>query len=109
MVDPPQQLPDKRKRENQPSPRPTKRQTFWVEIPSRPKRKGILSTPVKHEPSTPEDAIVLDTVPRVKEEPDQEMVNALAVIRNVSWGLNTLLRISRSNYRLTFAIFCRKT
>jgi len=85
IVDPPQQSPGKRKAgRDQPSPPPTKRQSFWVEVPPHPKRKGVPSAPVKQEPSTPEDVAGLATIPGVKEEPDQEMANALAVIRKVS-------------------------
>jgi len=85
IVDPPRQSPSKRKAgRDQPSPRPTKRQSFWVEVPPYPKRKGVPAAPAKQELSTPEDVAVPATAPGVKEEPDQEMTNALAVIRKVS-------------------------
>ena len=57
---------------------------FWVEVPPRPKKKRVSSTPVKAEQLAPEGAIRAVTAPAVKEEPDQKTVNALAVIRNVS-------------------------
>ena len=112
MVDPPQQSPDKRKAgRDQPSPRPTKRQTFWVEVPPHPKRKMVPSAPVKQEPSTPEDTIMPATASGVKEEPDQEMANALAVIRNVGWSLRPQALTggtSQSSSRLMLPLFCRQ-
>jgi len=93
IVDLPQQPLGKRKvGDGQPNPRPPKRQSFWVEVPHRPKKKKVLSAPMKGEESTPEVAIqVADTVPAVKEEFDQEMANALAVIRSVSYSLDSSL------------------
>jgi len=90
IVDPPQQPSGKRKvGDDQPSPRPPKRQPFWVEVPPRSKRKRVSSAPVKTEESTPEVAIqVTLTAPAVKEEPDQEVANALAAVRNVCLNLN---------------------
>jgi hypothetical protein len=92
MVDSPRQSPGKRKDgSSQPSP-PKKRQTFWVEVPPRPKRRKIPSAPVKLEPSSPDNTIqAIATTPAVKEEPDHEMTNALAVIKNVNRCLNSLL------------------
>ena len=88
MVDPPQQSLGKRKWEDsgdQPSPRPTKRQTLSVDVPPHLEDDWILSALGEHEPSTPEDIIMASTPDSgVEEEPDQEVVNALAVIRNVS-------------------------
>ena len=70
---------------NQTNTRPEKRQICWVEIPPRPKRKRVSSELVKSEPLSPDSTIqVIAAAPAVKEEPDQEMANTLAVIRNVS-------------------------
>lgn len=90
IVDPPQQQSGKRKfGDDQPSPRPPKRQPFWVEVPPRSKKKRVSSVLVKTEESTPEVAIqVTLTAPAVKEEPDQEVANALAVVRNVRLNLS---------------------
>jgi len=68
--------------------KPPKHQSFWVEVPPHPKRKKVLSVPVNVEEPTPE-GIVQATVPIIKEEPDQEMVSALAVISNVSLFLKS--------------------
>lgn len=89
IVDPPQQQSGKRKfGDDQPSPRPPKRQPFWVEVPPRSKKR-VSSAPVKTEESTPEVAIqVTLTAPAVKEESDQEVANALAVVRNVCLNLS---------------------
>ena len=93
IVDSPQQPLGKHKvGDGQPNPRPLKRQSFWVEVPHRPKKKRVSSAPMKTEESTSGVAIqVTDTVPAVKEEFDQEMVNMLAVIRSVSYSLDSSL------------------
>ena len=84
MVNPVRSSPGKRKGEdNQSNPRPAKRPTFWVAVP--PRRKRALSASVKREQSSPEAAIEVEDATVVpKQEPDQELANALAVIRNVS-------------------------
>ena len=84
IADPLRHSPGKRKGgSDQPSPWPKKRQMFWVEVPPRSKRVPSIS--VKLEPLSPDDTIqVIATTPAVKEEPDQEIANALAVITNVS-------------------------
>ena len=64
----------------QPNPRPSKKlQMCWVEIPPRKKHPA----PARSKPPSTDEAT---TAPVVKDEPDQEMINALAVIGNVSRG-----------------------
>ena len=95
IVDSPHQSLGKRKGGgDQPSLRPTKRKTFWVEVPPLPKWRRVLSTlVVPGSESNPNGTSqVIATAPTVKEEPDQEIANALAVVRNVRWGLNFLLK-----------------
>ena len=89
IVDPPRCSPGKRKvEEGQQNPRPRKRQIFWVEVPPHPKRKPLPAS-VKVEESTPEVTMqATGTIPVVKEEPDQEMNDALAVLRNVGQSFN---------------------
>jgi len=84
LVDPVRLSPSKRKGESdQPSPQPTKRQSFWVEVP--PRRGRVLSGSGNREPSSPEIAIKVEGATlTVKREPDQEASSALSVIRNVS-------------------------
>ena len=84
IVDSVQRSPGKRKGEgDQSNPRPTKRQIFWVEVP--PRRKRVPSVSVKWEPSSPEVAVKPEgAASTVKQEPNQEVSNALSVIRNVS-------------------------
>jgi len=93
MVDSVQQTRGKRKNDgDQPNPRPAKRQSFWVEVPPRHK---TLSVSVKVEPSNPEVTIEAEgTTPTPKQEPDQELTDALAVIRNVSYILDSQFRRS---------------
>lgn len=84
--------PNKRKSEgDQPSPRAVKRQSFWVEIPPRPKKVAPVS--VKSEPPAPDDIQPITTAPVVKEEPDEELANALAAIRDVGHIPSFLLKI----------------
>lgn len=87
MVDSARQPLGKRKGEgDRPSPRPTKRKTFWVEVPPR---QNVLSISVKREPSS--FRVVAEaggTTLALKQEPNQEASNALSVIRNVSLGFS---------------------
>ena len=85
MVDLARQSLGKRKGEgDEPSPRPAKQQTFWVQVP--PRRK-VLS--VKREASSPEVATEAEGATlALKQDSDQELANALAVTRNVSYILN---------------------
>ena len=96
MVDSIRQSPGKRKRESdQSDPRPEKRQTFWVEVP--PRRKKVLSVSVKREQSSPEVVIEAEDATSTltpKQEPDQELANTLALIKNVSGILNRPFRRS---------------
>lgn len=84
IVDWVRQPPNKRKgKDDQPNPRPAKRQTFWVEVPPRPKR--VSSVSVKREPSSPDVAIETEGATlAVKRELDQEASNALSVIRSAN-------------------------
>ena len=87
VVDWVRQSPGKRKGgSDQSSPRPKKRQTFWVEVPPRPKRAPSVS--VKRESSSPEVGPIEAEGAglAVKQEPDQEASTALSAIRNV-WSL----------------------
>ena len=101
MVDFVQQSPVKRKDEgDQPSPRPAKRRSFWVEVP--PRRKAS----VKRESSSPEVTTSAEgAVPVPKEEPDQEFSNALAVIRNVSRILQAPIPEDRGTTEVIPALF----
>ena len=104
IVDSPQQSPGKRKvGDDQSSPRPQKRQTFWVEISPRSKRKKVLSALVKAEESTPEVVMqVTATIPAIEEEPDQETADALTVMRNVCYSI--FLKMPRNNSRPAFPL-----
>lgn len=88
VMDSVRRSPGKRQGEDdQANPRPTKRQTVWVEVP--PRRKKALSVSVKQEPSSPEVVVKIEGVtPTVKRERNdhREASSALSVIRNVSFG-----------------------
>src|ERR1700753_2759204 len=84
---------------DQPSTQPRKKQAFWVEVPSLPKRRGK-PVPIKLEDTDSEsddDPQVAATASAVKDEPDLEIVTALAVIRSVSWRSNFLRLSQESN------------
>ena len=103
MVDSVPQSPGKRKGEGDgSSPRPAKRQSFWVQVPPRPKR--TLPDSVKSELQSPDDTIQAPA-PAVKEDPDQEMSAALAVIRNVSHIVYFPLRVSWNNRHHSHLVF----
>ena len=101
IVDSVRQSPGKRKGgSGQPSPRPKKRQTFWVEVPPRPKR--VPSVPAKREPPSPKVVMNGEGASLVvKQEPDQEASNALSIIRNVrSFGFSP-----RTPWNVTVPVF----
>ena len=84
---------------DQPSTQPRKKQAFWVEVPSPPKRSGKpMPVKLEHTDSESDDDLqVAATTSAVKDEPDLEIVNALAVIRSVSWRSNSLRLSQESN------------
>lgn len=85
IVDPPRPSPGKRKiGENQQNPRPPKRQMFWVEVPPHPKRKPKVTSARVEESASGSSMQATGTAPLVKEDPDQEMKEMLAAIKNAS-------------------------